>query len=336
MNKRTKKEVLVILFLLFFVPYFSHAHQLKHLGDETKVTRHISLMSTRVEFSIVTQKQLVANKAIDEAIAEIKRIVSVMSEWEPDSLISRVNQNAHKRPVVITNELYQLLLAAQDISASTQGKFDITFASAGQLWDFRKGIIPSKKAIEQAIAPIDYRHLKLDAKGPTAYIDHPETKVGLGGIAKGYAVDRAADIIRQHGFSEFSVNAGGDLYVEGQHKNSLWRIGIQNPRASDKLIALLPIANAAVATSGDYERFFIKDGVRYSHILDPDTGHPARKCQSVTVLAPKTFMADALATGVFVLGPDQGIKLINNLPGTEAVVIDASGKIYVSEGLPEL
>ncbi|WP_394203712.1 FAD:protein FMN transferase [Marinagarivorans algicola] len=301
-----------------------------------RVTRTVPMMSTRVEFIVVTEEAAKAEAAIDLAIAEMERIILVMSEWQADSMISGVNQAAGKRPVHISAELFELLTAAQQLSQQTQGKFDITFASVGKLWDFRKAQIPTPAQINRAIRRIDYTRLKLDRKNMTAFITHPGTQIGLGGIAKGYAVDRASDILRQQGFGEFSVNAGGDLYAEGQHKNGLWQVGIQNPRNTDQLIALLPIANSAVATSGDYERFFIHDGKRYSHIIDPHTGYPANHCQAVTVLAPRAFMADAIATGVFVLGVEKGLALVNRLAGVEAVVIDAQGKMHVSTGLPIL
>ena len=312
------------------------AQTLERLDQAAIVKRSVNLMSTQVEFAIVSDKTITANTAIDAAIAEIERVVNVMSEWRGDSLISQVNTNAAKEPVTITKELFRLLEEAKTIGELTEGKFDITFASAGKLWDFRKAVIPSHEEILTAITPINYQFLELNKEALTAFIRNKNTQIGLGGIAKGYAVDRAVAIIREYGFKEFSVNAGGDLFAQGQHQNKLWQIGIQDPRRASNIIAVLPIANAAVATSGDYERYFMKDGVRYSHILDPDTGYPARLCQSVTILAPRTYLADALATGVFVLGPKKGMDLVNRLPDIEAVIIDAEGQITVSRGLPDL
>ena len=326
-----------LLTFIFLLPFFDiHAQTLERLDQAVIVKRSVNLMSTQVEFAIVSDKTTTANTAIDAAIIEIERVVNVMSEWRSDSLVSQVNTYAAKEPAPITRELFRLLEEAQTISELTQGKFDITFASAGKLWDFRNAIIPSHDKILAAIAPINYQFLELNEEALTAFIRNQKTQIGLGGIAKGYAVDRAVAIIRQYGFKEFSVNAGGDLFAEGQHQNKLWQIGIQNPRNASDIIAVLPVANAAVATSGDYERYFIKDGVRYSHILDPDTGYPARLCQSVTILAPRTYLADALATGVFVMGPQKGMDLVNRLPDIEAVIIDAEGKITVSRGLPDL
>lgn len=313
----------------------SYSAQLQPVHSQ-HTTRNVSLMSTRVDFIVVSENSDKAERAIDAAIAEMKRVVTVMSEWREDSLISKVNEAAGKQAVPVSRELFELLNAAQEIGEQTQGKFDITFASAGKLWDFRRGQVPTKAQIKAAIAPIDYTRLVLDRNAMTAYLSHPETQVGLGGIAKGYAVDRAGDILRKRGFDEFSINAGGDLFVQGRHSDGLWQVGIQNPRDPKQLMALLPVANTAIATSGDYERFFIHDGKRYSHIIDPDTGYPANGCQSVTILASRTFVADALATGVFVLGPDKGLALVNSLANIEAVIVDAKGSVYVSNGLPQL
>ena len=324
-----------ILFGLMLFGITTNAVQLQHSHAQS-VVRTVSLMSTRIEFIVVSDNTDKANKAIDAAIAEMQRIVTVMSEWQEGTMISQVNAAAGKEPVHISRELFELLHASQDVSQKTNGAFDITFASAGKLWDFRAAKIPSQQKIDAAITSIDYTRLQLDRKTMTAYITHTETKVGLGGIAKGYAVDRAADILRRFGFDKFSVNAGGDLFVEGRHKEGLWRVGIQNPRDPEQVIALLPVANTAIATSGDYERFFIQNGKRYSHIIDPDTGYPADQCQSVTVLAPRTFIADALATGVFVMGPKKGLSLINSLKGVEVIIIDAKGSMHLSDGLPKL
>lgn len=316
--------------------------------DSPTVTREVSLMTTRVVFSIVLPNfrsssdtaanslEAEANNAMDTAIAEFQRIEAVMSEWQPDSDVSRINQQAGKASVAISNELYRLLVAAQRVSELSNGAFDITFRSAGKLWNFRKAKVPSQGQIQQAIQHIDYRHLTLSPQTSVqpaqAYITNPNTRIGLGAIAKGYAVDRAAQLFRQAGFNAFSINAGGDVYVAGQRNMRLWKIGIQHPREPDKLIANLPASNLAVATSGDYERFFIHNGVRYNHIINPHTGYPANSCQSVTIIAERAFWADALATAVYVLGPQQGLALIEGMDGVETLIVDDQGKPLMSSG----
>ena len=298
-----------------------------------KVARSVPLMSTSVDFIIFTDDKKRGNRAIDEAIVEINRIVKVMSEWNPDSEISRVNQNAGIKPVKVSEELYRVLEASINIGKKTQGAFDITFKSAGKLWNFRNQTVPSESKIIEAIKNIDYRNVQLDPTNKAVLITNKNTQIGLGGIAKGYAVDRAVQIIKKHQFTEFAVNAGGDLYAQGRHSDSLWKVGIQNPRAKDDILATLPVGNMAVATSGDYERFFIHEGTRYSHIIDPRTGYPASACQSVTVLAPRTFWADALATGIFVLGPQDGLALVNSMEEIEALIVDRNGEVLLSRGL---
>lgn len=290
-------------------------------------------MSTEVDFTVYTHDQSAANAAIDAAIAEIERITALMSEWVPDSEVSKINQAAGESAVEVSAEVFRLLEEAVKISAATQGKFDITFAGAGKFWDFRKGVVPTPQQIAEAIQRIDYRQLELEPTTHRVKLFNAEMKIGLGGIAKGYAIDRAAQILTQRGFAEFSVNAGGDLYVSSGASQKRWRIGIQEPRDANALLAILPVANVAVATSGDYERFFIKEGKRYSHILDPDTGYPADQCQSVTIVAKRAYLADALATGVFVLGPSAGMQLVESLPDVEVLIVDRHGVASLSSGL---
>ena len=252
-----------------------------------------------------------------------------MSEWEPDSEISRINQAAGQQAVVVSTEVFRLISEAVRIADISHGKFDITFKSAGKLWDFRTQVIPTEKQLSDAVSAINYRHIELNPEQRSVFLKHTNTRIGLGGIAKGYAIDRAAQIIRQAGFDVFYINAGGDLYASsGQHGEKRWQVGIQHPDEAEQLIAMLPVANAAVATSGDYERFFERDGVRYHHIIDPDTGHPARLSRSATVLTSRAYLADALATAVFVLGPERGLALIRQLPEAEAMIIGADGEVY--------
>ncbi|WP_369985635.1 FAD:protein FMN transferase [Thalassolituus sp.] len=302
------------------------------------VHRRVSLMTTTVDFHIAlpnTQHTTSpagissAEGAISAAVEEIERITRLMSEWEPDSEISRMNQAAGQQAVVVSAEVFRLISEAVRIADISHGKFDITFKSAGKLWDFRTQVIPTEKQLSDAVSAINYHHIELNPEQRSVFLKHTNTRIGLGGIAKGYAIDRAAQIIRQAGFDVFYINAGGDLYASsGQHAEKRWQVGIQHPDDAEQLIAMLPVANAAVATSGDYERYFEHDGVRYHHIIDPDTGHPARLSRSATVLTSRAYLADALATAVFVLGPERGLALIHQLPEAEAMIIGADGEVY--------
>ncbi|MBL33394.1 MAG: thiamine biosynthesis protein ApbE [Oceanospirillaceae bacterium] len=342
------------IFLLIFI-FFSHLtnaadiERLSYAEDQQQEKHQVKvstiLMTTDVTFTLMINEvdstkrkaeEEKAHNAINSAIGEIQRIEALLSEWQPDSEISQINLYAAEKPVIVSRETYRLLHESLNIAKATQGKFDITFKSAGKLWDFRKKVIPSAAELQQAVSAIDYHKVVLNDEDYSVRFTQPGTRIGLGGIAKGYAVDRAVQIIGHYGFREYSVTAGGDLYAAGDIQQKRWRVGIRHPREKDQLIALLPVANAAVATSGDYERYFEKGGKRYHHIIDPATGQPAQDCMSVTILSPRAYLADALATGVFVLGAQQGMALINSLPDTEAMIIDAAGNISVSAGLNDL
>tara|TARA_Y100001934_G_scaffold280835_1_gene388658 strand:+ start:2727 stop:3791 length:1065 start_codon:yes stop_codon:yes gene_type:complete len=303
------------------------------------VNRSTSLMTTTVDFQILltsdSHSAKAANTAIDSAIDEIKRVTQVFSEWEPNSEISSVNQAAGEKAVPVSPEVFRLISEALRISELSSGKFDITFKSAGKLWDFRKKTIPEAAELKRAAASINYQHVALDEEKQTVFLTKAGTQIGLGGIAKGYAIDRAVQVIRNAGFEVFYINAGGDLYassgasIKDNAKNSAkrWKVGIQHPDNPESLIAVLPVANGAVATSGDYERYFEKNGTRYHHIIDPDTGYPANLSRSVTVLTSRAYLADALATAVFVLGPEKGVTLIENMPEAEVLIIDKHGEV---------
>lgn len=305
----------------------------EYSSEYPSITRSVSLMTTTVEFKILltqSESSTLADQAITDAVKEIKRITAVFSEWEPTSSISAINNNAGRHAIKVEPEVFRLISEAIHISRLSQGKFDITFKSAGKLWNFRQHIIPSNNELKKAVGAIDYRKVILDKEEQTVFLTNTHTQIGLGGIAKGYAIDRAAQVMRQAGFEVFYINAGGDLYASSGTQGKRWKVGVQDPDDDNKLIALIPIANAAVATSGDYERYFEQDGVRYHHIIDPATGQPARLSRSVTIISARAYMADALATAVFVLGPEQGMALIHKLDGVEAIIIGADGQLQNS------
>ena len=311
----------------------AEAPRLSRADDTPMLRRTLSHMSTTVTISIAGQPEANADRAVDEASAEIERIEQLMSEWRADSEISQVNAAAGDHPVRIGRELFRLLQAAIKIGDASAGRFDVTFAPLGALWDFRRKVVPGSKAIDEARKRVDYRKLRLDADAQTAFLTRSGMSIGLGGIAKGYAIDRAVQVIRGHGIDDFAVNAGGDLYVSGPANSRRWQVGVRDPRDAQALIAVLPVANVAVATSGDYERYFIQNGQRYSHLIDPSTGVPARLCRSATVVSARAFQADALATALFVLGPDRGFEMLGGFKGVEALVIDADARLHTTRGL---
>ncbi len=298
------------------------------------VEREAVLMGTDISFVILTAKKQSAEQAIDAALQEMKRIEDMMTDWR-SSKLTELNEAAGKHPVKLPKELIMLLQESKKISQLTEGAFDITYAALNDLWRFHRAQqqLPSSAAITKKLPLVNYKQLVINPTKQTAYLTKPDMKVGLGGIAKGYAVDRAVKIIKDAGFINFAVNAGGDLSARGRKEGQLWRVSIRHPRDKKKNIAILPISNTSVVTSGDNERYFMHQGKRYAHILNPKTGWPAKQCQSVSIMAKPAYRADALATGVFVLGPKRGLALIESLPQVEGMIVDATGHITVSSGL---
>ncbi|MFT7622957.1 MAG: thiamine biosynthesis lipoprotein [Myxococcota bacterium] len=298
----------------------------------TLVTRSTALMGTSVELLIAAEDGPAVQRALDEAVGEIARIEDLLTTWRPDSKVAELNRRAGEW-VVLPDEVLAVLEASRELCDRTGGAFDPTFASMRKVWDFRSaGPVPSPEVAREAAAAIDCTKLDVDRSRKSARIG-PGQAVATGGIGKGYAVDRAADVLRARGFTNFVVNAGGDLRASGRYRGNLWRVGIRHPRKEGIELAILPISGYAVATSGDYERYFDQDGVRYHHILDPKTGYPAPGCQSVTVMAQTTTVADALATGIFVLGPVEGLALAERLPGVEALIVGADGQLSATTGM---
>ncbi len=304
-------------------------------GNEPAVERDATRMGTEVHIVILTEDRQRADRAIDAALEELQRIEDLMTDWREESPLSAINRAAGQDPVPTSREIVDVLLESVRVSDLTGGKFDATYAGAGRLWDFASAhpALPDPEAVRAGVARVDYRRMEIDPEACTVFLPEAGMRLGLGGIAKGYAVDRAASMIRSHGFRDFAVKAGGDMVVRGRRDGRLWWIGVRHPRRHDENIAILPVSNVAVSTSGDYERYFDLDGKRYCHILDPDTGWPVDHCQAVTILAKESIRADGLSTGVFVLGPERGMALIESLPDVEGMIIDAQGGIHVSSGL---
>jgi thiamine biosynthesis lipoprotein len=227
----------------------------------------------------------------------------------------------------------RLLVMAQEFSEFSGGAFDITYAAVGRLYNYRERIRPTESALAQARAAVGYRHLLVDAKGQTVRFGRPGMCIDLGGFAKGHAVDRATEILRQHGIAHANVSAGGDSRVMGDRRGRPWTIGVRDPRRPGAVVAVLPLEDTSVSTSGDYERYFDDGGVRFHHLIDPATGQSPRSLQSVTILADDGLTTEALSKSVFVLGLDKGMRLIESLQDVDALVVDAAGKLHYSLGL---
>ena len=267
---------------------------------------------------------------------EMRRIDDLMSTYKPESELSAVNTNAANGPVHISTELFALIEHALDFSDVTSGAFDITYASAGQHYDYRSSKKPDKQQLQAALPAINYHHVKLDTQQTTVEFLYPGVRIDLGGIAKGYAVDRSIGILQGAGVRNALVSAGGDTRVIGKRWDRPWNVGIRNPRDKDSIVSMIPLENSAISTSGDYERYFEDDGVRYHHILNPGTGESTHEIHSSSIIGNVATDTDALSTSVFVLGVEKGLQLINSIPDTEAVIIDNKGRMHYSEGLAQI
>ncbi len=295
-------------------------------------TNEQAIMGTVVRTELWSDDPLTAAEAIRLVNEEMHRIDRSMSTYKPDSEISRINRDAAKNPVTISAELLDLIARGIEMSRLTQGAFDITYASVGQLYDFRAGVRPDEKQIAATLPAISYRFVELDLVERTVFFAKQGVRIDLGGIAKGYAVERGAGILRAQGIAHGLVSAGGDSRVLGDRRGAPWIVGVRDPRNSDRVVARLPLIDEAISTSGDYERFFEEDGVRYHHIISPATGHSASEVRSVTIIGPDATMTDGLATSVFVMGVDNGLQLIDSLDDFEAVIVDKHGRLHRSGG----
>ncbi len=292
-----------------------------------------AIMGTRIAVELWADDKATADKHIESVMQEMHRIDALMSTYKPTSQVSVVNAEAARRPVRVDADLFGLLQTAVEYSRITQGAFDITYASVGYLYDFRKHVKPSDTAIASALPAIDYRHLVLDPKASTVRFSQPGVRIDLGGIAKGWAVDQGIGILRAAGVGRAMVTAGGDTRIIGDRFGKPWMVGIRDPRDENKVVIRIPLDDAALSTSGDYERFFEEDGVRYHHIIEPSTGKPARAVRSVTVIGPTATRTDGLSKTIFVLGIERGMKILDALGDVDAIAIDNQGQVFYSRGL---
>jgi thiamine biosynthesis lipoprotein len=280
--------------------------------------------------------------AADAVFAEMKRIDGVMTTWTPDSEVSQINAAAGKRPVAVSEETFTVIARAQDVAKRTRGIFDITVGGFKGLWKFDEdmdGSLPAPAEVRKRLARIGYKHLVLDKAKRTVFLKKPGMSITLGGIAKGYAVDRCVKLLHDAGFVSFMVQAGGDMYISGKKAEKPWVVGIRDPRGTtkDAMFAVTPVEDHSFSTSGDYERGFVKDGVRYHHILDPRTGQPARASRSVTIRAKDAFTADAWSKVLFILGPAKSRALIKRekLTDFEAVWVDDTNAVTMTPGIQQ-
>jgi thiamine biosynthesis lipoprotein len=301
-------------------------------GDEGSIKVQRPLMGTIWGMEVVHRADgTAARKAVDAAFEELERIDRLMSEWKPDSPISHVNQAAGKQPVEVPEELRAMLERSVRYSELSHGAFDVTWRGMGRIWHFDDSFAaPAKEAVEKARRNVDYKALRIE--GNRVFLPRAEMSIGLGGIAKGYAVDRAAAVLEKAGFDNYLVDGGGDIRVSGKKQGHAWSLGIQHPREPrGTLLGRVRLTRGVLVTSGDYERFRMANGVRYHHIIDVRTGYPAMACQSVSVIADEAEAAVVLAKVVFILGVEEGMR-IARAKGLEVLAIDAVGRQHATDG----
>ena len=290
-------------------------------------------MGTRISVESWHDSNTQASNCNSRVMTNMHRIDALMSPYKPDSEISAINRGAAIGPVQVSSELFRLLERAIEISELSGGAFDISFASVGHHYDYRNNKQPSETLIDSLLPDIDYRHLQL--KDETVSFTRPGMRIDLGGIAKGYAVDQGIEILKACGVRHAFVSAGGDSRILGDKKGRPWMMGIQHPRNKKELALALPLTDSAISTSGDYERFFLRNGERIHHIINPKTGRSAKNTWSASVIGPDATSTDALSTTLFILGAKQGIQLINSLDNIDAIIIDSNGVVHYSDGLQE-
>jgi thiamine biosynthesis lipoprotein len=255
-----------------------------------------------------------------------------MSTYIDSSEMSRINRAAHAEPQAVSAELFVLLQRALELSTATNGAFDISYDSVGNLYDFRNREKPDALAIAEKLDSVNYQNIVLDDDAQTVRFLKPDMRINLGGIAKGYACEKVVDLLVAAGIEHGLATAGGDTRILGDRRDKPWIVGIRDPNDADAIFTRLALTDEAISTSGDYERFFIEDDVRYHHILSPTDGRPVKGIRSVTIIGPDATMTDGLSTSVFVMGPETGLELIATLPDYEAVII-TDDQLYYSEGL---
>jgi thiamine biosynthesis lipoprotein len=294
------------------------------------------MLGSPFEMTVVAKDTVQGNFYIDLAVAEVKRVENLISDWIPTTQISQVNKNAGIKPVKVDKEVFDLVERAIKVSQITSGAFDISYASMDKIWKFDGSmkVMPTEEAVKKSVSKIGYKNIILDPKEQSIFLKNEGMKLGLGGIGQGYIADKIKALLQSKGCVSGIVNVSGDINTWGkQTDGKLWTVAIVNPMNKNKVFATFPLEDSAVETSGSYEKFVTFNGVRYSHIIDPRTGYPAQGVVSVSVFAKQTEIADALATGIFVLGVEVGLDLVNQLKGIECVIVDDKGKIHTSKGI---
>lgn len=297
----------------------------------------LKLMGNRFELTVVAEDKVEAEAHLAAAVAEIRRIESLLTTFNEESQTARINRFAGIRPVSVDREVFELIKRSKRLSDLTQGAFDLTYGSVDKrLWNFDQHLtaLPDAETAKKMVRLINYRNILLDEKESTVFLKEPGMRIGFGGIGKGYAAEKAKALLQQRGVKSGVVNAAGDLTVWGQQPDgSPWTIGIADPAAARQPFSYLTLRNMSVATSGNYEKFVLIDGQRYSHTIDPKTGLPVRAIKSVTIISPNAEIADAMATPVMIMGVKVGLNLVNQIKGLGCIIIDEDNRLFTSNNI---
>lgn len=326
----------LIPFIIIFMPSHVSAKWYEHTFNTMGTRSHVEFwLNADKDKSVNTGTNEKAAHLIGQVVAEMKRLDQSMSPYIDSSELSLLNRDGGTKEVSVSKELFSLLLEAENISVMSKGAFDITYASIGYKYNYREKIRPPQAVIDMALPLINYHGITLNGAKSTVKFVNRAIKIDLGGIAKGYAIKRCINILKSQGVKFALVSAGGDTSLLGDRNGRPWLVGIKHPRAEEKNAVHIPLENEAISTSGDYERYFIEDGKRYHHIINPKTGDSARKVVSVSVIGKDATVVDALSTTVFVKGLDDGMAFINTMPEYEAIIIDNNQRLHFSKGLQQ-
>lgn len=305
-------------------------------GNRSVFRQSKALMDTYVTVTVVSKSKKKAETATEDAFSTIKKFGDLINFFSDKSELSKINRNAGIAPVKVSPLTLDVVEKSLYVAAKSGGAFDPTIGPESHMWNFFKKIKPSDAEIREKLPLVNYHNVVVDKKNSTVFLRKKGMMMDLGGIAKGYGADLAVEALQRDGIKAGIVAVAGDIRTFGlKPDGSPWNIGIENPRAknaSDEIIATIRLTNKAISTSGDYQRYFILNGRRYHHLLNPKTGYPAMSCRSVSVITDRGVYTDSFATAVFIMGPEKGMKLLEKL-GMQGVIIDAKGKIHITPGL---
>lgn len=328
-KRRLLVAVLALLAILLVV--LAGPMPKKRLFKESRTS-----MYTLVSITVLASSQEKAGIAIDAAYQELERLGRLLNFYAADSELSTINKNAAIRPVPVSPDTLEIIQAAVYAGEQTEGGFDVTVGPIVKLWDFKTNTVPSAASIAESLPLVGYKNITVDSAASTVFLGKPGVQIDLGGIIKGFAADKAVQILKKHGIGDGIVAVAGDIRIFGRQLDGRpWHVGIQNPRQENddaELLATVDLDEVGISTSGDYQRYFIQDGIRYHHLLNPTTGYPENLCRSVTVIAPTATLTDSFSTGIFILGPERGLAVLEKL-GMEGVIVDRQGEVLMTKGI---